>query len=167
MHLLEPADNTLAYHNFALTECTTAEGRLWLENNPIQAAKGQVEYVDTVNKLQHKSVSNTSRLIFTPTSHNQAIFSLNGFPFYLQHALTDPQGKIITLVGEIRPTNNQETLSLAKCVDAYSQLKLTNFSNNQVDVSIFRHENWENLLQGNKKPECELKQISYQIETTK
>ena len=168
MHLLEPADNTLAYHNFALTECTTtAEGRLWLENNPIQAAKGQVEYVDTVNKLQHKSVSNTSRLIFTPTSHDQAIFSLNGFPFYLQHALTDPQGKIITLVGEIRPTNNQETLSLAKCVDAYSQLKLTNFSNNQVDVSIFHHENWENLLQGNKKPECELKQISYQIETTK
>jgi hypothetical protein len=167
MHLLEPVDNTLAYHNFALTECTNAEGALWLDNTPIQATVGQVEYVDTVNKLQHKNVSNTSMLIFTPTYHDQAVLSLNGFPFYLQHALTDPQGKIITLVGEIRPTNNQETLSLAKCVDAYSQLKLTNFSNNQVDVSIFHHENWENLLQGNKKPECELKQISYQIETAK
>mgnify|MGYP000484975312 CR=1 FL=1 len=167
LHLLEPVDNTLDYHNFALTECTNAEGALWLDNTPIQATVGQVEYVDTVNKLQHKNVSNTSMLIFTPTYHDQAVLSLNGFPFYLQHALTDPQGKIITLVGEIRPTNNQETLSLAKCVDAYSQLKLTNFSNNQVDVSIFHHENWENLLQGNKKPECELKQISYQIETAK
>lgn len=167
LHLLEPVDNTLDYHNFALAECTNAEGALWLDNTPIQATVGQVEYVDTVNKLQHKNVSNTSMLIFTPTYHDQAVLSLNGFPFYLQHALTDPQGKIITLVGEIRPTNNQETLSLAKCVDAYSQLKLTNFSNNQVDVSIFHHENWENLLQGNKKPECELKQISYQIETAK
>ena len=167
MHLLEPADNTLAYHNFALTECTTAEGVLWLENNPIQATKGQIEYVDTVNKLQHQSVSNTSRLIFTPTSHDQAILSLNGFPFYLQNALTDSQGKIITLVGEIRPTNNQETLSLAKCVDAYSQLKLTHFSNKQVNVSVFEHENWESLLQENKTSECELRQISYQIEILK
>ena len=167
MHLLEPADNTLAYHNFALTECTTAEGVLWLENNPIQATKGQIEYVDTVNKLQHQSVSNTSRLIFTPTSHDQAILSLNGFPFYLQNALTDSQGKIITLVGEIRPTNNQETLSLAKCVDAYSQLKLTHFSNKQVNVSVFEHENWESLLQENKTSECELRQISYQIEIFK
>lgn len=167
MHLLEPADNTLAYHNFALTECTIAEGVLWLENNPIQATKGQIEYVDTVNKLQHQSVSNTSRLIFTPTSHDQAILSLNGFPFYLQNALTDSQGKIITLVGEIRPTNNQETLSLAKCVDAYSQLKLTHFSNKQVNVSVFEHENWESLLQENKTSECELRQISYQIEILK
>ena len=54
MHLLEPVDNTLAYHNFALTECTNAEGALWLENTPIQATLGQVEYVDTANKLQHK-----------------------------------------------------------------------------------------------------------------
>lgn len=167
LHLLEPVDNTLAYHNFALTECTTAEGVLWLENNPIQATKGQIEYVDTVNKLQHQSVSNTSRLIFTPTSHDQAILSLNGFPFYLQNALTDSQGKIITLVGEIRPTNNQETLSLAKCVDAYSQLKLTHFSNKQVNVSVFEHENWESLLQENKTSECELRQISYQIEILK
>ena len=167
MHLLEPADNTLAYHNFALTECTNAEGALWLENTPIQATLGQVEYVDTVNKLQHQSVSNTSRLIFTPTSHDQAILSLNGFPFYLQNALTDSQGKIITLVGEIRPTNNQETLSLAKCVDAYSQLKLTHFSNKQVNVSVFEHENWESLLQENKTSECELRQISYQIEILK
>ena len=101
MHLLEPVDNTLAYHNFALTECTNAEGALWLENTPIQATLGQVEYVDTANKLQHKNVSNTSMLIFTPTYHDQAILTLNGFPFYLQHALTDPQGKIITLVGKI------------------------------------------------------------------
>ena len=167
MHLLEPVDNTLAYHNFALTECTNAEGALWLENNPIQATKGQVEYVDTVNKLQHQSVSNTSRLIFTPTYHDQAILTLNGFPFYLQHALTDPQGKIITLVGKIRPVNNQGPITLGKCVDAYSQLKLTHFSNKQVNVSVFEHENWENLLQENKTPECELRQISYQIEILK
>lgn len=167
MHLLEPVDNTLAYHNFSLTECTNAEGALWLENTPIQSTVVQVEYVDTVNKLQHQSVSNTSRLIFTPTSHDQAILSLNGFPFYLQNALTDSQGKIITLVGEIRPTNNQETLSLAKCVDAYSQLKLTHFSNKQVNVSVFEHENWESLLQENKTSECELRQISYQIEILK
>ena len=167
MHLLEPVDNTLAYHNFALTKCTNAEGALWLENNPIQATKGQVEYVDTVNKLQHQSVSNTSRLIFTPTYHDQAILTLNGFPFYLQHALTDPQGKIITLVGKIRPVNNQGPITLGKCVDAYSQLKLTHFSNKQVNVSVFEHENWENLLQENKTPECELRQISYQIEILK
>ena len=129
MHLLEPVDNTLAYHNFALTECTNAEGALWLENTPIQATLGQVEYVDTANQLQHKNVSNTSMLIFTPTYHDQAILTLNGFPFYLQHALTDPQGKIITLVGKIRPVNNQGPITLGKCVDAYSQLKLTHFSN--------------------------------------
>ena len=82
MHLLEPVDNTLAYHNFALTECTNAEGALWLENTPIQATLGQVEYVDTANKLQNKNVSNTSRLIFTPTYHDQAILTLNGFQFY-------------------------------------------------------------------------------------
>ena len=41
MHLLEPVDNTLAYHNFALTECTNAEGALWLENTPIQATLGR------------------------------------------------------------------------------------------------------------------------------
>ena len=167
MHLLEPVDNTLAYHNFALTECTNAEGALWLENTPIQATLGQVEYVDTANKLQHKNVSNTSMLIFTPTSHDQAILTLNGFPFYLQHALTDPQGKIITLVGKIRPVNNQGPITLGKCVDAYSQLKLTHFSNKQVNVSVFEHENWENLLQENKTPECELRQISYQIEILK
>ena len=167
MHLLEPVDNTLAYHNFALTECTNAEGALWLENTPIQATLGQVEYVDTANKLQHKNVSNTSRLIFTPTYHDQAILTLNGFPFYLQHALTDPQGKIITLVGKIRPVNNQGPITLGKCVDAYSQLKLTHFSNKQVNVSVFEHENWENLLQENKTPECELRQISYQIEILK
>ena len=68
-------------------------------------------------------------LIFTPTYHDQAILTLNGFPFYLQHALTDPQGKIITLVGKIRPVNNQGPITLGKCVDAYSQLKLTHFSN--------------------------------------
>ena len=167
MHLLEPVDNTLAYHNFALTECTNAEGALWLDNTPIQATVGQVEYVDTVNKLQHKNVSNTSMLIFTPTYHDQAILTLNGFPFYLQHALTDPQGKIITLVGKIRPVNNQGPITLGKCVDAYSQLKLTHFSNKQVNVSVFEHENWENLLQENKTPECELRQISYQIEILK
>lgn len=167
MHLLEPVDNTLAYHNFALTECTNAEGALWLENTPIQATLGQVEYVDTANKLQHKNVSNTSMLIFTPTYHDQAILTLNGFPFYLQHALTDPQGKIITLVGKIRPVNNQGPITLGKCVDAYSQLKLTHFSNKQVNVSVFEHENWENLLQENKTPECELRQISYQIEILK
>ena len=167
MHLLEPVDNTLAYHNFSLTECTNAEGALWLENTPIQSTVGQVEYVDTVNKLQHKNVSNTSMLIFTPTSHDQAILTLNGFPFYLQHALTDPQGKIITLVGKIRPVNNQGPITLGKCVDAYSQLKLTHFSNKQVNVSVFEHENWENLLQENKTPECELRQISYQIEILK
>ena len=167
MHLLEPVDNTLAYHNFALTECTNAEGALWLENTPIQATLGQVEYVDTANKLQHKNVSNTSRLIFTPTYHDQAILTLNGYPFYLQHALTDPQGKIITLVGKIRPVNNQGPITLGKCVDAYSQLKLTHFSNKQVNVSVFEHENWENLLQENKTPECELRQISYQIEILK
>ena len=167
MHLLEPVDNTLAYHNFALTKCTNAEGALWLENNPIQATKGQVEYVDTVNKLQHQSVSNTSRLIFTPTYHDQAILTLNGFPFYLQQALTDPQGKIITLVGEIRPVNNQKPITLGKCVDVYSQLKLTHFSNKQVNVSVFEHENWETLLQENKTSECELRQISYQIEIFK
>ena len=167
MHLLEPVDNTLAYHNFALTECTNAEGALWLENSPIQATLGQVEYVDTANKLQHKNVSNTSMLIFTPTYHDQAILTLNGFPFYLQHALTNPQGKIITLVGKIRPVNNQGPITLGKCVDAYSQLKLTHFSNKQVNVSVFEHENWENLLQENKTPECELRQISYQIEILK
>lgn len=167
MHLLEPVDNTLAYHNFALTECTNAEGALWLENTPIQATLGQVEYVDTANKLQYKNVSNTSMLIFTPTYHDQAILTLNGFPFYLQHALTDPQGKIITLVGKIRPVNNQGPITLGKCVDAYSQLKLTHFSNKQVNVSVFEHENWENLLQENKTPECELRQISYQIEILK
>ena len=167
MHLLEPVDNTLAYHNFALTECTNAEGALWLENTPIQATLGQVEYVDTANKLQYKNVSNTSRLIFTPTYHDQAILTLNGFPFYLQHALTDPQGKIITLVGKIRPVNNQGPITLGKCVDAYSQLKLTHFSNKQVNVSVFEHENWENLLQENKTSECELRQISYQIEILK
>ena len=167
MHLLEPVDNTLAYHNFALTECTNAEGALWLENTPIQSTVGQVEYVDTVNKLQHKNVSNTSMLIFTPTSHDQAILTLNGFPFYLQHALTDPQGKIITLVGKIRPVNNQGPITLGKCVDAYSQLKLTHFSNKQVNVSVFEHENWETLLQENKTSECELRQISYQIEIFK
>lgn len=167
MHLLEPVDNTLAYHNFALTECTNAEGALWLENTPIQATLGQVEYVDTANKLQHKNVSNTSMLIFTPTYHDQAILTLNGFPFYLQHALTNPQGKIITLVGKIRPVNNQGPITLGKCVDAYSQLKLTHFSNKQVNVSVFEHENWENLLQENKTPECELRQISYQIEILK
>ena len=167
MHLLEPVDNTLAYHNFSLTECTNAEGALWLENTPIQSTVGQVEYVDTVNKLQHKNVSNTSMLIFTPTYHDQAILTLNGFPFYLQQALTDPQGKIITLVGEIRPVNNQGPITLGKCVDAYSQLKLTHFSNKQVNVSVFEHENWENLLQENKTPECELRQISYQIEILK
>ena len=167
MHLLEPVDNTLAYHNFALTECTNAEGALWLENTPIQATLGQVEYVDTANKLQHKNVSNTSMLIFTPTYHDQAILTLNGFPFYLQHALTDPQGKIITLVGKIRPVNNQGPITLGKCVDAYSQLKLTHFSNKQMNVSVFEHENWENLLQENKTPECELRQISYQIEILK
>ena len=167
LHLLEPVDNTLDYHNFALTECTNAEGALWLENTPIQATLGQVEYVDTANKLQHKNVSNTSMLIFTPTYHDQAILSLNGFPFYLQHALTDPQGKIITLVGKIRPVNNQGPITLGKCVDAYSQLKLTHFSNKQVNVSVFEHENWENLLQENKTPECELRQISYQIEILK
>ena len=167
MHLLEPVDNTLAYHNFALTECTNAEGALWAENTPIKATVGQVEYVDTVNKLQHKNVSNTSMLIFTPTYHDQAILTLNGFPFYLQHALTDPQGKIITLVGKIRPVNNQGPITLGKCVDAYSQLKLTHFSNKQVNVSVFEHENWENLLQENKTPECELRQISYQIEILK
>ena len=167
MHLLEPVDNTLAYHNFALTECTNAEGALWLENTPIQATLGQVEYVDTANKLQHKNVSNTSRLIFTPTYHDQAILTLNGFPFYLQHALTDPQGKIITLVGKIRPVNNQGPITLGKCVDAYSQLKLTHFSNKQVNVSVFEHENWENLLQENKTSECELRQISYQVEIFK
>ena len=167
MHLLEPVDNTLAYHNFSLTECTNAEGALWLENTPIQSTVGQVEYVDTVNKLQHKNVSNTSMLIFTPTSHDQAILTLNGFPFYLQHALTDPQGKIITLVGKNRPVNNQGPITLGKCVDAYSQLKLTHFSNKQVNVSVFEHENWENLLQENKTPECELRQISYQIEILK
>lgn len=167
MHLLEPVDNTLAYHNFALTECTNAEGALWLENTPIQATLGQVEYVDTANKLQHKNVSNTSMLIFTPTYHDQAILTLNGFPFYLQHALTDPQGKIITLVGKIRPVNNQGPITLGKCVDAYSQLKLTHFSKKQVNVSVFEHENWENLLQENKTSECELRQISYQIEILK
>ena len=167
MHLLEPVDNTLAYHNVALTECTNAEGALWLENSPIQATLGQVEYVDTANKLQHKNVSNTSMLIFTPTYHDQAILTLNGFPFYLQHALTNPQGKIITLVGKIRPVNNQGPITLGKCVDAYSQLKLTHFSNKQVNVSVFEHENWENLLQENKTPECELRQISYQIEILK
>jgi hypothetical protein len=167
MHLLEPVDNTLAYHNFALTECTNAEGALWLENSPIQATLGQVEYVDTANKLQHKNVSNTSMLIFTPTYHDQAILTLNGFPFYLQHALTNPQGKIITLVGKIRPVNNQGPITLGKCVDAYSQLKLTHFSNKQVNVSVFEHENLENLLQENKTPECELRQISYQIEILK
>ena len=167
MHLLEPVDNTLAYHNFALTECTNAEGALWLENTPIQATLGQVEYVDTANKLQHKNVSNTSMLIFTPTYHDQAILTLNGFPFYLQHALTDPQGKIITLVGKIRPVNNQGPITLGKCVDAYSQLKLTHFSNKQVNVSVFEHENWENLLQEKKTPECELRQISHQIEILK
>ena len=167
MHLLEPVDNTLAYHNFSLTECTNAEGALWLENTPIQATLGQVEYVDTANKLQHKNVSNTSMLIFTPTSHDQAILTLNGFPFYLQHALTDPQGKIITLVGKIRPVNNQGPITLGKCVDAYSQLKLTHFSNKQVNVSVFEHENWETLLQENKTSECELRQISYQIEILK
>jgi len=167
LHLLEPVDNTLDYHNFALTECTNAEGALWLENTPIQATLGQVEYVDTANKLQHKNVSNTSMLIFTPTYHDQAILTLNGFPFYLQHALTDPQGKIITLVGKIRPVNNQGPITLGKCVDAYSQLKLTHFSNKQVNVSVFEHENWENLLQENKTPECELRQISYQIEILK
>ena len=167
MHLLEPVDNTLAYHNFALTECTNAEGALWLENTPIQATLGQVEYVDTANKLQHKNVSNTSMLIFTPTYHDQAILTLNGFPFYLQQALTDPQGKIITLVGEIRPVNNQKPITLGKCVDVYSQLKLTHFSNKQVNVSVFEHENWENLLQENKTSECELRQISYQVEIFK
>lgn len=167
MHLLEPVDNTLAYHNFSLTECTNAEGALWLENTPIQSTVGQVEYVDTVNKLQHKNVSNTSMLIFTPTSHDQAILTLNGFPFYLQHALTDPQGKIITLVGKIRPVNNQGPITLGKCVDVYSQLKLTHFSNKQVNVSVFEHENWETLLQENKTSECELRQISYQIEIFK
>ena len=167
LHLLEPVDNTLDYHNFALTECTNAEGALWLENTPIQSTVGQVEYVDTVNKLQHKNVSNTSMLIFTPTSHDQAILTLNGFPFYLQHALTDPQGKIITLVGKIRPVNNQGPITLGKCVDVYSQLKLTHFSNKQVNVSVFEHENWETLLQENKTSECELRQISYQIEIFK
>lgn len=167
MHLLEPVDNTLAYHNFALTECTNAEGALWLENTPIQATLGQVEYVDTANKLQHKNVSNTSMLIFTPIYHDQAILTLNGFPFYLQQALTDPQGKIITLVGEIRPVNNQKPITLGKCVDVYSQLKLTHFSNKQVNVSVFEHENWENLLQENKTSECELRQISYQVEIFK
>ena len=48
-----------------------------------------------------------------------------------------------------------------------SQLKLTHFSNKQVNVSVFEHENWENLLQENKTPECELRQISYQIEILK
>ena len=167
MHLLEPVDNTLAYHNFALTECTNAEGALWAENTPIKATVGQVEYVDTVNKLQHKNVSNTSMLIFTPTYHDQAILTLNGFPFYLQHALTDPQGKIITLVGKIRPVNNQGPITLGKCVDVYSQLKLTHFSNKHVNVSVFEHENWETLLQENKTSECELRQISYQIEIFK
>lgn len=37
----------------------------------------------------------------------------------------------------------------------------------QVNVSVFEHENWENLLQENKTPECELRQISYQIEILK
>ena len=33
--------------------------------------------------------------------------------------------------------NNQGPITLGKCVDAYSQLKLTHFSNKQVNVSVF------------------------------
>ena len=167
LHLLEPVDNTLAYHNFALAECENMDGLLWIENDPIQVGMGNVEYVDILNKSQHKNISDTAQLVFTPYNHHKAMLTLNGFPFYLQKALADQQGKIITLVGEIRPTETQETIRLGECVTYYSQLKLTHFSDKQVDISVFDHENWESMLQTNKTPICELKQISYQIEIFK
>lgn len=167
MHLLEPVDNTLAYHNFALTECENMDGLLWIENDPIQVGMGNVEYVDILNKSQHKNISDTALLVFTPYNYHKAMLTLNGFPFYLQKALVDQQGKIITLVGEVRPTETQETIRLGECVNYYSELKLTHFSDKQVDISVFDHENWESMLQTNKTPICELKQVSYQIEIFK
>ena len=167
LHLLEPVDNTLDYHNFALAECENMDGLLWIENDPIQVGMGNVEYVDILNKSQHKNISDTALLVFTPYNYHKAMLTLNGFPFYLQKALADQQGKIITLVGEVRPTETQGTIRLGECVNYYSQLKLTHFSDKQVDISVFDHENWESMLQTNKTPICELKQVSYQIEIFK
>lgn len=167
LHLLEPVDNTLDYHNFALAECENMDGLLWIENDPIQVGMGNVEYVDILNKSQHKNISDTALLVFTPYNYHKAMLTLNGFPFYLQKALVDQQGKIITLVGEVRPTETQETIRLGECVNYYSELKLTHFSDKQVDISVFDHENWESMLQTNKTPICELKQVSYQIEIFK
>ncbi len=167
LHLLEPVDNTLDYHNFALAECENMDGLLWIENDPIQVGMGNIEYVDILNKSQHKNISDTALLVFTPYNYHKAMLTLNGFPFYLQKALADQQGKIITLVGEVRPTETQETIRLGECVNYYSQLKLTHFSDKQVDISVFDHENWESMLQTNKTPICELNQISYQIEIFK
>jgi len=118
-------------------------------------------------KSQHKNISDTALLVFTPYNYHKAMLTLNGFPFYLQKALVDQQGKIITLVGEVRPTETQETIRLGECVNYYSELKLTHFSDKQVDISVFDHENWESMLQTNKTPICELKQVSYQIEIFK
>ena len=56
LHLLEPVDNTLDYHNFALAECENMDGLLWIENDPIQVGMGNVEYVDILNILNGLSL---------------------------------------------------------------------------------------------------------------
>ena len=46
----------------------------------------------------------------------------------------------------VRPTETQGTIRLGECVNYYSQLKLTHFSDKQVDISVFDHENWESTV---------------------
>lgn len=162
VHLPESADNTLAYNNFALAKCTEVDGLLWFENNPIQAGMGSLEYVDTSNKLQKKSISDTSLLIFTPRHHDKAILTVNGFPFYLKEALTNQQGEIITLVGKLMSLNKEETIKLGECEYDHSLLKLTHFSEKQVDIS-FNYLGREDILEDTNTQKCKFEQATYQI----
>lgn len=157
-HLLDPKDNSLAYYNFFLSECDEAEGDMQLEGNLLKLGVGSLEYFNA-KEYASKLIDEDKLLIFKPKEYKQVLLNIDDLRLYVGYVLTDYKGNIKMLIGAIYdPPTRERMLGECHYHFHYNNLKLTNFSENEADISVISDE-----FKRKSEPECQYKRASYNL----
>ncbi|WGE70105.1 hypothetical protein NYR78_04415 [Actinobacillus equuli subsp. haemolyticus] len=84
--------------------------------------------------------------------------------FYFNKLTTTLDGNVISAIGTIDIPTTQRYIKIGQCAYHSQKVKLSNFSDKYVDISLFSSSSWiESIMADEVTPSCTAKGVTYQV----
>ncbi|WGE86432.1 hypothetical protein [Actinobacillus equuli] len=145
-------DDSLNYANFKLTRCEKVAGQLWFGKQSVESM-GEI-----------RPIADTTFLEFIPEYSGKAILRVADGEFYFNKLTTTLDGNVISAIGTIDIPTTQRYIKIGQCAYHSQKVKLSNFSDKYVDISLFSSSSWiESIMADEVTPSCTAKGVTYQV----